>query len=322
VIWSAWALGRGHFARHPTEARAPAARVARAALPMVVGLGALEINTFLDGLIASYPATIGPTIMGVDYPLEPGAMAAVSFAQRLYQFPLGVFGIAVATAIFPALARVTGDPDGFAATLRRGLRLVLFIGLPASAGLFMVRQPLTEAILRGGRFGADDAERVGRVLMGYAPAIWAYSMTQVLTRGFYALDDARRAVRVAVAMVGLNLLLNCLLIWTDLREAGLAWSTAACASIQGIILLLMLQRRVGRLVDGPVAASWTRTALLTAVMCVALHLARSWMGPAGSWGGIVLELSLLVALGAAVVGGGAFLLRCPELRWALGRHTP
>ena len=223
---------------------------------MIIGLGVLQLNTFFDGLIASYPATIGHTIFGYDYPLDEGAMAAVSFAQRLYQFPLGVFGIAVATAIFPLLSKQVNDPEAFGSTVRRGLRLVVFIGLPASIGLMLVRQPLTAVILQGGEFTADDTARVGRVLLGYAPAIWAYSMTHVLTRALYAHGDAKKAMKVAVSMVALNVLLNCTLIWTPLKEAGLAWSTAFCAVLQAILLSGVVGRYGITVVDRAVASSW------------------------------------------------------------------
>ena len=143
VIWSMLALRRTPWWTRDTgtEARDSFRRVVQQAVPMMIGLGVLQLNTLIDGLIASYPTTVGPTIFGADYPLEEGAMSAVSFAQRLYQFPLGVFGIAVATAIFPALARLRHDDAGYRSTLRRGLRLVFFIAAPASVGLIWSRRP-------------------------------------------------------------------------------------------------------------------------------------------------------------------------------------
>ena len=233
VGWSLWALRTPPWwTRSMRPARGPMRRVLGQALPMIVGLGVLQLNTFLDGLIAAYPTVVGPTVFGIDYPLDPGALSTLGYAQRLYQFPLGVFGIAVATAIFPALSRAADEKGAFADTLRRGLRLVVFIGLPASAGLVLVRTSLAAAVFEGGRFSPDDTARVGRILLGYAPAVWAYSMVHVLTRGFYARGNSVTPVRIAIGVVALNLALNCTLIWTPLREAGLAWSTAVCAMIQ------------------------------------------------------------------------------------------
>src|SRR5262249_54387339 len=154
---------------------------------------------------------------GIKFPLDPGALTSINNAQRLYEFPLGVFGIAIATAIFPALSRVANDGEQFTAILRRGLRLVVYIVLPANVGLMLVRTPLTAAILQGKNFTPADTARVSWVLLGYAPAIWAYSMTHTLTRAFYARGDAFTPVKVAMGMVLLNFLLNITLIWTPLH---------------------------------------------------------------------------------------------------------
>ena len=134
---------------------------------------------------------------GLQYPLQEGAMASVTWAQRLYQFPLGVFGIAVATAIYPLLAKQANMNDSFTSTIHRGLRLVVYIGLPASAGLIFVREPLAAAVFQGDKFVSDDVILVGSILLGYAPAVWAYSMVQVLTRGFYAKGDMKTPVKIA-----------------------------------------------------------------------------------------------------------------------------
>ena len=320
LVWMAWALrGDGRFRRDVKPAREPMRAVLGQAGPMILGLGVLQLNVFLDGVIASYPTIIGPTVLGVAYPLGEGALAAVSFAQRLYQFPLGVFGIAVATAIFPALARLADDGQAFADILRRGLRLVLFIGLPASAGLALVGPLLVRVILQGGEFGANDAGRVAFVLYGYAAGVWAYSMIHVFTRAFYAMGDARTPVTVAVVMVAVNLVLNCTLIWTGLREAGLAWSTALCAVVQSIVLLALMRRRVPDILGSAVAASGARTAVLTVAMTVAVAGALAVMPDAVTWSQTMVTLLVAVGIGLLVVAGGARLLRMPELRWALGR---
>jgi putative peptidoglycan lipid II flippase len=211
VAWSIVALRReAPIARGPAsdEASQAARQVARLALPMILGLGVLQLNTLLDGFIASWPTMFGPTILGVEYPLAEGSMAKLSWAQRLYEFPLGVFGIAVATAIFPALSRLAHDEAAFAAMLRRGARLVVFIGLPASAGLMLVAEPLSAVVLEGRAFTAEDTRATAWILLGYAPAVWAYSLNQVLVRGFYARGDSMTPVRIAMGLVGLNLLLN------------------------------------------------------------------------------------------------------------------
>jgi putative peptidoglycan lipid II flippase len=328
VVWALWALhraGQKWWVRRYMGARQHMRLVLRQLGPMILGLGVLQLNTFFDGLIASYPTTVGSMIFGYDYPLEEGAMAAISYAQRLYQFPLGVFGIAIATAIFPLLARQSDSLENFAATLRRGLRLVIYIGFPASVGLMLVREPLTAVILQGGDFSASDTDRVARVLLGYAPAIWAYSMIHVLTRSFYARGDARTPVAIAVGVVALNVILNCTLIWTPLREAGLAWSTSICSFVQAILLTLVIRRQAIRPIAREVLVSWGKTILATLVMMVVVWVLASLFdadgetAPAASrWSTQLLELAVLVIAGGAAYVVASLALRMPEMWWALG----
>lgn len=333
LLWSAAALRRSVGAearpdlgawRRPGEVAAPLREVVAKALPMLVGLGVFQLNTAMDSLVASWRTIVGPTILGVEWPLPEGSMTFLSCAQRLYEFPLGVFGVAIATAIFPALARLRSDAEGFGAVLRRGLRLTVFIGLPASAGLIVVRTPLSAALFQGGRFSAEDSIETGRVLLGYAPAIWAYSMQQVVTRAFYALGDSATPTRVAVGMVGLNFVLNMTLIWTPLGVAGLAWSTAIAALVQVVIVLRILARRRGPLVDATVWRSWRRS-LLATLICAAgawgairgVDMVAPWAQ--GSWALAVAELAAAAAVGVAAYAGAARALRMPELSWALAR---
>lgn len=323
VVWSLIALRgvawRTRSREELQHGRKPLSQVMQQAWPMILGLGVLQLNTFLDGLIASYPTTVGPTIFGYDYPLDPGAMAALSYAQRLYEFPLGVFGIAVATAIFPALARAATETASFTDILRRGLRLVVYIGLPASVGLMLVREPLTAVVFQGGDFSSEETRRVAFILMGYAPAIWAYSMTHVLTRAFYAQGDSRTPVKVALGVVGLNLALNIILICTPLKVAGLAWSTAICAMLQVTILLRLVARHAPRPVERVVMKSWFMSAAMTTAMAFSV-LTVKWLLPETStWSGQAIRLSALVFCGGATYALASLLLGRPELHWAIGR---
>lgn len=324
VLWAARRHGltfRGVTLRD-AEAWSSLREVLHKAVPMMLGLGVLQVNTFLDGLIASWPTMVGPTVFGVPFPLEEGAMAVIGNAQRLYEFPLGVFGIAVASAIFPVLARSAHDGDAFVATLRRGLRLVVFIGLPASVGLMLIARPVVAVILEGGRFTAEDTARVAFVLLGYAPAIWSYSTVHVLTRAFYALGDSATPTKVSLGVVVLNLVLNVTLIFTPLREAGLAWSTAICSVLQCAMLGAILRRRVGTIVDRDVRRSWVASGVATVCMAGALWATSAlfFAAPHASWMAAVRELAALMAVGAATLVGAAIALRRPELRWALGRR--
>jgi putative peptidoglycan lipid II flippase len=321
LAWTAWALRPlrlEYRARDAASGEAVRATL-RSVGPTMLGLGVLQINTFLDGLLASWPTIVGPTIFGWTYPLGEGAMSALANAQRIYEFPLGVFGISIATAVFPLLALRRPDAAAFAATVRRALRMTMFVGLPASAGLMLVGHEAVATILEGGAFGPDDTRRVAWILLGYAPAIWSYQAVHVLTRAFYARDEVMTPVRVSLAMVALNLALNVALIFTPLREAGLAWSTAICSALQAVVLARILGARIGGVVDREVAASVARSLLATGAMAASVWGLGLVLPSEGSWGVVALRLAALVAAGATAYALAARFLRMPELRWTLGR---
>ncbi|MBX3386836.1 MAG: oligosaccharide flippase family protein, partial [Phycisphaeraceae bacterium] len=164
AVTFAWALRRNtRWVRVGSAAWRSAVPAAKRAfkrfVPVVIGTGTLQLNAFLDMLIAMWPIWIGVTVLGVAYPLDERSNAILAFTTRLYQFPLGVFGIAVATAAFPMLARTASDGARFVETLRRGIRLSLYIGLPASAGLFLVRTDLVGLLF--GQWGSGGGSGGG-----------------------------------------------------------------------------------------------------------------------------------------------------------------
>jgi len=309
------------FGRVFTGARPAVERMLRKFVPVLIGMGTLQLNSFLDMLIAMWPIWIGPAVLGVSYPLDPKSNIILSAAQRLYQFPLGVFGIAVATAIFPLLSRHADEPGHFAQTLRRGLRLSLFIGLPASLGLLLVRHDITAVLYGGsGGFSAPSLDRSAAVLAGFAPGIWAYSLNHVFTRAFYATGNTKTPMRVALCMMGFNLLLNLTLIWS-LREAGLAWATSIAAAIQCAILYLLARRLVAEpIMDAGAWAGVARTAVAAGVMAGLLLVAARMIPSQPSWSGSALRLGVMCAAGALAYAGAARVMRCHELGWLFRRQ--
>ncbi len=318
VAWCAAALrGRVRWRGALHEAHEPLRRVLGRFLPVAIGLGAIQLNALLDTIIAMWPTWVGPTMFGMETPLDASSNAVLSYTQRLYQFPLGVFGIAVATAAFPALSRLAGNREAFSRALQEAIRLSVFIAVPASVGLVLVREDLTR-VLFGGASGFSDAglERSSAVLLGYSVGVWAYSLNHVLVRAFYAQGDTRTPMRVALLAVALNLVLNLALIW-PLGEAGLAWSTAAAQIVQVGILAVLLRRRGERLRPSK------RLAFLlgaSAAMGLAV-LGVGWLLPTStSWSSSLVRLLAMTTTGIAAylvisIGG-----RSPELRTLLRRH--
>ncbi|MEI6272753.1 MAG: murein biosynthesis integral membrane protein MurJ [Phycisphaerae bacterium] len=332
VAWMVWSM-RGYGIRLSlqwNDCRDSLRTMLTTMLPMMIGLGVFQINTFIDSVIASYPTMVGPTIFGMQFPLMEGSNAAMNFATRLYEFPLGVFGIAIATAIFPTLSRQASNPALFAHTLRRGIRLALFIGLPASAGLIVVRTQLTTVVFQGGKFTVDDTMRVATILLGFAPAVVAFSVMQTITRAFYALGDTSTPTRISIWMVCLNFLLNCTLIWTPLNTSGLAWSTTICAFIQAAILIYLLHARINNLFDIHTrvasvkifAATLVMTAVITAIafaLSSGMTTMASVLSVGTAWGQSLLQLLVLTFSGVVCMFVLAKWWKMPEWKWTLGQ---
>ncbi len=295
-------------------------QVARAMGPMVLGLMVTQINTLTDSLIAwllAAPNAAESAIAwlgGVPYPMEQGAVAALYYGERLYQFPLGILGVAVATAIFPLLSRhaARGDHESLSEDLTLGLRLVLFLGIPAGVGLVLLAEPLARLLYERREFTPQDTLRTARVIACYAIGVWAYCALPVLVRGYYALGDRLTPVRVGVTVVGVNFCLNLALIW-PLAEAGLAAATTIGASLQVIILAVIFSRRNAPLNWTSLRATILRTLLATCAMAAGCYGTGRILPSATGFLASLLAVLLPFAVAVATYLGVAWLLRAPEL---------
>jgi len=296
------------------DAEPHARRVLTRFVPVALGMGTMQINALLDTVIAMWPTWIGPTMLLWPVPLDERSNAVLSYTQRLYQFPLGVFGIAVATAAFPALSRLRDRREDFFGALRTAMGLSLFISLPASVGLLLVRDDLTRVMFGGASgFSEDGLARAGTVLAAYAIGVWAYSLNHVLVRACYASGDTSTPTRLALASVGLNLVLNLTLVWF-LREAGLALSTAISQVAQVGALFLVLRRRGARLPDD-VARYLGMSVTMGIIVVGVLMLAPEQT----SWSRSLIRLLLAVAAGIITYGVLSAWLAPQTLRLLLHR---
>lgn len=310
--------GFGGFRFRPYECREQLREVVAGTLPVAVGLAVTQLNTLTDSLLA-WTLSRPPGASGrvawlghrVAYPMEQGAAAAVYYGERLYQFPLGIIGLAVATAIFPLLARHAANDDrrALGADLTLGLQLVLLLTIPAGVGLVLLAEPLARLLFEHGRFTAADTARTARLIACYGVGVAAYCAAPVLVRGFYALGDRMTPLRVAVRMVAVNLALNLVLIW-PLAEAGLAVSTVCTAVIQVVVLMVLLVRRCDQLNHRAVARTLLKAVLATAGMAAAVWVSQQWLG---AQPGRLLAVAVPVGFGGTVYLAGALALGCDEL---------
>lgn len=295
-------------------------QVLRLMAPMIIGLSAMQLNALLDSCIALWfmpSSTSGPTftLLGyaITFPVPRGAVSALYCSQRLYQLPLGVFGIAVATAIFPHLSTAATKKDygHFSQTLNQGLRLIIFIAIPATLGLIVLRTPLA-AMFQRNLFTAKDTQRVAWTLLFYALGIGAYCAQHIVVRAYYSLQDSVTPVKIAVKMIGLNLALNLVLIW-PLGTGGLALSTAVCATIQVAILLRRLVTTYSLNVSGGIAIATVKTVIAAAIMAVAGHFLLDRLPGLSVW----LQLAIVTPACAGLFAVAAWCLRVDEMKLLL-----
>jgi putative peptidoglycan lipid II flippase len=286
-------------------------------LPVALGAGVLQISVLLDKgismLLMQGEDALGHPItkfhfLGhlVNYPMEAGAPRRLDIAQYLYQFPLGIFAIALATAIFPRLSSdaLEKDRNGFRTVIRQGIEASLWEGLPASVGLVLVRMPAIRLLFQHGHIHAHDAELIGSSLLFYASAIWAFSMLQIINRAYYAIHDTVTPLVMSVVNIVLNLVVEIPLLWW-LNESAMALGTVVSFAIQAVVMLWMLDRKVGGLGLRKSAGPVLKMCVATAVMGTACYLVQRVPGfPHGErriiW---AAQLAIIMLVGAIVYIG-------------------
>jgi len=296
--------------------------------PMILGLTATQINTLADDLIAWWFS--GSPEKGaffeffgrqIAYPMQRGSVSHLYYAQRLYQLPLGVLGISLATAIFPIMSADVARRDfsAFRSTVAKGLRATVFVAIPASVGLMIVARPLISAAFEHGRFSAEDTRMVVKTLCFYTAGLCGYFAQQVLAKAFYSVQDTKTPAYSALAAVLANVVLNLTLIWY-LDRAGLACATAICSYLQVLILVASLRKRLGASILDGLLTELGKTLLATAFMGAA-GLAVILLMKGLPRGGLVdvARVAVIVPLAAGVYLLAARLLRIEMLSILTGR---
>ncbi|MCC2641858.1 MAG: mviN [Nitrospira sp.] len=281
-------------------------RIGRLMIPSLLGLSVTQINITVSTILASFFAG-GPTYL--------------FYGMRLIQFPLGIFGVALATAILPTLSAqaARGALDDLRMTLGFGLRMIFFIILPAMLGLIILRQPIVHLFFEHGSFTRADTLTTATAVLCYAVGLWAFAAVRIIVSAFYSMQDTKTPAMTAGMAVMANIILS-LWLMTLLGVAGLALSTALAAMLNGGILVAVLHRRLGRI-------DWEsigRSAVRVLVASVPLVLVCMWVSNGLVWtkNGVWIEKSvmLLVGIGFSVLGylGVHFMLGSEELNVALG----
>ncbi len=276
--------------------------------PGTIGLAATQVNIFVNTLLA--------TSQG------PGAVSWLTYAFRLAYLPIGLFGVSIATAALPAVARhaAVGDLAGIRRTVSRGLSMMLMLNVPATLGLLVLARPIVELLFEHGRFTAVDTEATAAALRLYAVGLIGYSTARIVSPIFYALQQSRTAVAASIAAIVANILLSVpLAAWIGFRGLALATSMAALAN--GGLLLLLLRRRLKGIDGARLTIVWTKVLAAAAAMAVAA-LGIEYVMTA-LWPGqhvLLRGVRLLTAIGGGLVvlAVAAKLLRIDEFDDAVG----
>lgn len=282
-------------------------------LPAALGQGAIQLNLLVSTSLAARF-------------LPQGAVSYLYYADRLNQLPLGLIGIGIGTAILPALSRQIGGGDERAAkdTQNRAIELALFLGLPAAVALCVAATPLIRGLLQHGEFTAADTIGTASALAVFALGVPAYVLIKVLTPGFYARQDTKTPVRVALFSMLINFAGNLILIW-PFAHVGVAAATALAAWVNVILLYWLLHRDDHLKADARLLSRGIRIVAASAVMGAALWAATPFADRfmAGSFLSRAIALSLLCGGGAmvyavAIFGLGAY--RLSELKSLVTRR--
>ncbi len=257
-------------------------------VPSLLGTSVTQINITVNTILASYFEG-GPTYL--------------FYGMRLIQFPLGIFGVALATAILPTLSMhaAKGSFDELRETLGFGLRVIAFIILPATAGLILLRVPIIHLFFEHGAFSAADTVGTAAALLAYAVGLWAFAGIRVVVSAFYSMQDTKTPAIAAVVAMFVNILLA-LSLMGPLEHVGLALATALSAMVNIVILISILTYRLGGIAWWHFWQSFGRALLAT----IPVVLACLWIASLAVWeredAWIAKTIMLVVGIGLSVTG--------------------
>ncbi|HEY4301045.1 MAG TPA: murein biosynthesis integral membrane protein MurJ, partial [Candidatus Didemnitutus sp.] len=287
-------------------------QVARLMLPGLLGTAIYQINIFVSRILA--------------FSLPISAATMMFYANRLMELPIGVFAIAIATVVYPLLARhaAQGDMKAMSRDFHRGLRLILAINVPAAVGLGLLSEPIVRLLYQRGQFTADNTALMAPLLSLFVIGMPLFSISSLTVRAFYSIKDTKTPVRVALIDFVLNLVLS-LVLKRVLGAYGLVLASTTAILVQTILLQVALTRRLPGLAFG---SHWGT--VMKIVVATALMAGLVWFGWHELQGfGLGRRADLiavvgLIPLGVAVYGVALWMLRIEgrEELWALVMRRP
>jgi putative peptidoglycan lipid II flippase len=259
--------------------------------PAVIGAAAVQINVLINSNFAS-------SIPG------DGAVSWLSYAFRLMQFPIGVFGVAIATATLPSISKSAAleDIKGFRKTIASSIRLTFLLTIPSAVGLIVLGRPIIALIYEGSKFNANDTTHTTSALACYAIGLAGYSAIKILAPAFYALKDARTPMLISLLSIAINFVMNWSLVGL-LQERGLALSTSAVALLNFALLYFIMQKRINGIEGRKTAVTILKIILASLVMATACWAVSRGIYQLAGDNKIAHLVNVVVSVGA---GAGVF----------------
>jgi putative peptidoglycan lipid II flippase len=293
-------------------------KILRLMVPAILGNAAVQINVMVN---TNFASTIFDPRTGFD-----GPVSWLSCAFRFMQLPLGLFGVAMASATLPSISRsaAAGNIDEFRKTLSHSLGMVFLLTLPSSVGLVVLGKSIIGAIYQGGKFQLYDTQQTALALSCYAIGLSGYAALKVLSPAFYALGDARTPMLVSLGSILVNLAVASTMVRVaGLRHAGLALSTSAVALFGFVILFLILRNRIGGIEGRKLAAQLGKVGAASAAMAgavaVSSHFAEARFGV--SQLARLADLAVSIPLGLAIYYGVCRALGVSDIDMAVRAFT-
>lgn len=277
-------------------------RVAGLMGPSIIGLAAVQVNLFVNSILATGEGT--------------GAVSWLSYAFRLMYLPIGLFGVSIATAAIPGISTLAARDEiaAMRGAISRGLRMMLMLNIPATLGLIALAGPVVGLIFERGKFNTADTNATAVALMFYAPGLIGYSFVKLASPAFYALHDSRTPVVVSILTMALNILLNVTLVRL-MGYPGLALGTALAALFNASVLLWRLRARLDGLEGTRLSISFGKILAASTVMAFgawALERGMHVIVPGVDLTSRIVQVGSSIAVSLIMLAASAHVLRIAE----------
>ncbi|MEW6171179.1 MAG: murein biosynthesis integral membrane protein MurJ, partial [Candidatus Omnitrophota bacterium] len=274
-------------------------KIGKLLLPRTLGSAIYQLNVFVDTVMASLS-----NIVGV------GGIAAIYYANRIIQLPLAIFGIALSSAVLPTMSQlaVLNDLEKLKNTVNFSLRAIFLIMLPCSVGSIILAKPIIKVLFERGEFSSYSTTITSWALIFYSVGLVSFGAVKILVSSFYSLQDTVTPVKIASLCLVINIILNFILMW-PLKVGGLALASSISATINFLLLFLILRKKIGHFVDKQVLKTILQVIIASFLMALGIIIFRYFIHT-----NEILKLGLSIALGISIYILVCILIDLKEMR--------